>query len=104
MSNEENVGKHIAEVLSGKPITPWTHEEREEVERVTRLVDGVVSSYRSLSDRATDPDQKAKFEAEARHHYDDVRRRITGMTAEERQEVLRVYPDLRRRLWAELGW
>ncbi|SRR6266508_1033376 len=101
MSDGDAVGKHITEALGGSFVAPLSHEERVEVERVTGFVEGVASCYYSLSARETDPERRAAYEAEMRRH-DDVSRRIDSMSAEERQEVLRTYPALLRRLQAEI--
>jgi hypothetical protein len=101
MSDGDAVGKHITEALGGSFVAPLSHEERVEVERVTGFVKGVKSCYFSLFMRETDPERKAAYEAEMRRH-EEVRRRIGSMTPQDRQQVLRTYPPLLRRLQAEI--
>jgi hypothetical protein len=62
----------------------------------------VLTCYNSLISEETDPDRKAGLEAERTAHTERFRRRVT-LSAEERAEILRTYPDLLSRLRTELG-
>jgi hypothetical protein len=94
--------KHLTEALGGTPVPPLSHEEREERERVRNLIQAVRIRYNGLVGRETDSERRAELVAK-RAHYDEEYRRQTSMTAAERQEVLRTYPEILAALRAEHG-
>ncbi|WP_371403888.1 hypothetical protein OHA10_39345 [Kribbella sp. NBC_00662] len=100
MPDEPN--KHITEALGGEFIPPLSHEERKERERVRNLIQGVATRYNSLVHLETDDARRAELVAQ-RAYYDEEFRRQESMSPEERQEVLRTYPDILARLRADLG-
>lgn len=101
MPADDLPGKHIAEELGGRAVAPSSDEERVERERVRNLVQSVGSAYNSLLSRETDQERKTELAAKVAFHDDEFRRR-DAMTAEERQAVLRTYPEVLRQLRAEL--
>lgn len=89
--------KHLTAALGGQPGEPLSHEERVERERVRTLLQSVASCYNSLVARAPTEERRAKLA----FHDEEVRRQ-SGMSAEERREIIRTYPALLERLRAEL--
>jgi hypothetical protein len=100
MPDEPN--QHITEALGGAFIPPLSHEEREEREDVHNLIQAVTIRYNSLVGRETDSERRAELLAK-RDHYDEVARHEPSMTAAERQEVLRTYPEILAALRAQSG-
>lgn len=98
----DSEGKHLSERLGGRPGGPLSDAERIERERVRNLIQSVASCYNSLVSTETDPDRKAELEAKLARHDVEFRRRAT-MSAGERSEILRTYPELLRRLRTEIG-
>ncbi|MFD7157650.1 hypothetical protein ACFV9C_23830 [Kribbella sp. NPDC059898] len=94
--------QHITEALGGNLIPPMTHEERKERERVFNMIQGVATRYNSLVNLETDEERRADLIAQ-RAHYDEEFRRQNSMSAAERQEVLRTYPEILAQLRAQLG-
>jgi hypothetical protein len=95
-------GKHITGELGGRPSGPLSDEERTERERVRNLIQSVASCYNTLASAETDPDSKAELTAKLAF-YDGEFRRRDKLSAEERSEVLRTYPETLRQLRAEIG-
>ena len=102
MPDGDEPGKHITEALGGRAIAPLSHQERVERERVRNLIQGVLSCYNSLISQEPDENRGAELAAKRAFYTDKFRRRVT-MSAEERDEVLRTYPEILGRLRAELG-
>jgi acyl-CoA reductase-like NAD-dependent aldehyde dehydrogenase len=102
MPDGKELGKHITEALGGRADGPPGDEERVERERVRNLIQAVASCYNTLVTSETDPDRKADLAAKLAVYDDQFRRRAT-LSAEERREVLRTYPETLRRLRAEIG-
>lgn len=102
MPDSEESRKHIAEALGGRPGAPLSDAERVERERVRDLIQAVAACYNTLASRETDTGRRTGLVAKLSFHDDEFRRRET-MSAEERAEVLRTYPDLLDRLRAEIG-
>jgi hypothetical protein len=102
MPDSEEPRKHITEALGGERIAPLSHEERKERERVRTLIQTVASSYNTLVSLETDEQRRAELIAK-RSFYDEEFRRRGSMTAEERQEVLRTYPEILAGLRTDLG-
>ncbi|MEU4195715.1 hypothetical protein AB0E69_27695 [Kribbella sp. NPDC026611] len=98
----EEPRKHITEAVGGRFVAPLSHEERAEHERVRTLLRAVMSAYNGLIGTAIDESRRAELEAELAVHTERFRR-VVGLSAEERAEVLRTYPDLLARLRADLG-
>ena len=98
---QESDGKHIVERLSGRPGGAPSNEERTERERVRNLIQSVASCYNTLVSTETDPDRKAELATELAFYDAEFRRRAT-MSAGERSEVLRTYPETLRRLRAAI--
>jgi hypothetical protein len=93
-------GRHVTEALGGRPVAPLSDQERVERERVRNLIQSVASCYNTLLSQETDGDRTAELTAKLAF-YDDEFRRRDSMTAEERRDVLRTYPEMLRRLRAE---
>ena len=102
MSDGKQPGKHITEALGGSPGAPRSDEERVERERVRNLIQTVAACYNTLVSRETDTGRRTDLVAKLSFYDDEFRRRDT-MTAEERAEVLRTYPELLEHLRAEIG-
>ncbi|MDX3005853.1 hypothetical protein PWY87_29510 [Kribbella solani] len=108
--------KHITAALGGRALAPLSAEERIEREQVRDLIQAVASCYNSLVSRAagrdaTNPDAEGAAGrddevtaalAARLAFYDGEFRRRDSMTAFERAEVIRRYPDLLAELRAEL--
>ncbi|GAA2843126.1 hypothetical protein [Kribbella solani] len=105
--------KHITAALGGRALAPLSAEERIEREQVRDLIQAVASCYNSLVSRAagrevTNPDAEGAGDrddealAARLAFYDGEFRRRDSMTAFERAEVIRRYPDLLAELRAEL--
>ncbi|GAA1572996.1 hypothetical protein GCM10009804_31890 [Kribbella hippodromi] len=97
MPGDEMGRQHITAALGGRAIAPLSHAERIEREQVHDLIQAVVSCCNSLLSR--DGGTRA---AERLAFYDDEFRRRDAMSAFERAEVIRRYPDLLAELRAEL--
>ncbi|WP_410792865.1 hypothetical protein [Kribbella sp. C-35] len=93
-------GKHITEALSGRFVAPLSDEERVEHERARVLLRAVLSAYNGLIAAETDEDRRRELETERAVHTERFRR-FAGLSAEERAEILRTYPELLSRLRAE---
>jgi hypothetical protein len=102
MPDGQEPGKHITEALGGRPDRPPSGDERVERERVKNLIQSVASCYNTLVNAETDADRRTELAAKLAFYDDEYRRRAT-MSAEERREVLRTYPETLRRLRAEIG-
>jgi hypothetical protein len=102
MPDGEEPRKHITEALGGQRIAPLSHEERREHERVRNLIQGVLTCYNALISQEADPDRRTELEAQRASYTEEFRRRVS-MSAGERNEVLRTYPDILARLRADLG-
>ncbi len=102
MPDSEEPGKHITEALGGQRIAPMSHAERRERERVRNLIQGVLTCYNALVSQASDEDRRAELAAQRAFYTEEFRRR-NSMSAEERSEVLRTYPDILGRLRTDLG-
>lgn len=98
MPNEH--GKHITEALSGRFVAPLSDDERVEHERARVLVRAVLSAYNGLIASETDEARRRELEAERAVHTERFRR-FAALSAEERSEILRTYPELLDRLRAE---
>ncbi|MFD3406174.1 hypothetical protein ACFWUU_36150 [Kribbella sp. NPDC058693] len=101
MPDGEEPRKHITEALGGRYVAP-SDEERVERERVRNLIQAVLSCYRALVSQEADETRRAELQAEEALYTEESRRQIS-MSAAERQEVLRTYPDLLARLRADLS-
>ncbi|MGW6277239.1 hypothetical protein [Kribbella sp. NPDC055071] len=93
--------KHLTTALGGVPGEPLSPDDRVERERVRTLLQSVASCYNSLVARETDADRQAELATQLALHDDQVRRQ-NALSAEERREIIRVYPALLDRLRAEL--
>lgn len=102
MPDEQGPTKHITEALGGERIAPMSNEERTEREHVRNLIQGVLTCYNALVGQETDSVRRAELEEKRAFYTEQFRRRV-DLSAEERSEVLRTYPDLLSRLRAELG-
>ncbi|GAA1595531.1 hypothetical protein GCM10009789_56910 [Kribbella sancticallisti] len=100
--NAGEPGKHITEALGGRAGGALSDEERTERERVRNLIQSVASCYNSLVSAETDPERRAELAAKLAFYDGQFRRRGT-LSAEERDEVIRTYPETLRRLRAEIG-
>ncbi|TCO44509.1 hypothetical protein EV646_110223 [Kribbella antiqua] len=97
----EGERKHIAEALGGDPVVPPNDEERVERERVRNLIETVAACYHTLANRELDTGRRTELTAKLAF-YDAELRRLHSMSADERREVIRTYPELLRRLRAEI--
>lgn len=100
MPNEQP-GKHITEALGGRYVAPPSDAERVERERVRNLIQAVLSCYHGLVSQETDEVELVELRAQEAFYTEELRRHVS-LSAEERQEVLRTYPDLLARLRAGL--
>lgn len=94
-------GRHITEALGGRPVTPLSDAERVERERARNLIQAVASCYHTLVVHESDTGRRTRLSAELAFH-DGELRRLDSMSAEERREVIRTYPELLPRLRAEI--
>lgn len=97
---DEEPRKHITEALGGRH-TPQPDAERVERERVRNLIQAVLSCYHGLVSQETDEARLAELRTREAFYTEEFRRHVS-LSADERQEVLRTYPDLLTRLRAEL--
>jgi hypothetical protein len=97
MPDGEELRKHITEALGGRAGAPSSDQERLEREQVRDLIQAVASCYNTLASREPGTGLEAK-----RSFYDDEFRRRHTMTAAERTEVIRSYPELLAGLRAEI--
>jgi hypothetical protein len=100
--SDEVPDQHSTEALGGLPGEPQSPEERVERERVGLLIQTVAACYNTLVNRETDTGRRAELVAKLSFYDDEFRRRDT-MSAEERREILRTYPELLVGLRAEIG-
>lgn len=99
MPDGEPGRKHITEALGGRAVAPLSDHDRVDRERVRDLVQAVASCCNTLVARQATP--SAELMARLDFHDAEYRRRDT-MTAAERAEVIRSYPDLLAELRAEI--
>jgi hypothetical protein len=97
----EGEGKHITEALGGRPGAPLSDDERVERERVRNLIQTVAACYHTLVNHELDTGRRTELTAKLAF-YDAEFRRLDSMSAEERREVIRTYPEILRRLRAEI--
>lgn len=98
---DEESPKHITEALGGRYVAPPSDSERVERERVRNLIRAVLSCYHGLVNQETDEGRLAELRSQEAFYTEEFRRHVS-LSAEERQEVLRTYPDLLARLRARL--
>ncbi|GAA3135510.1 allophanate hydrolase subunit 2 [Kribbella aluminosa] len=93
--------RHLTEALGGRAGAPLSDEDRLEGERVRDLIQAVAACYNTLVSRETGTSRSLDLVAR-RSFYDGEFRRRAAMTAAERAEVIRSYPELLARLRAEI--